>query len=102
MVSQLKIVAVTHEVAMELDRAVQTHGMGHSPHESYAVLLEEVDELWAEVKTNPRKNPMRNEHMREEAIQVAAMAVKFVLMLDEALTPVNISGVTQGMRHHQV
>lgn len=48
-----------------------------SPHEGYAILLEEVDELWDEVKINPEhRSHLR---MRAEAIQVAAMAIRFVL-----------------------
>lgn len=46
----------------------------NSAHEGYAVLLEEVDELWAEVK----RNPCDGARMREEAIQVAAMALAFI------------------------
>lgn len=45
-------------------------------HEGYAVLLEEVEELWAHVKTNQAKRDP--EEMRKEAIQVAAMAVRFI------------------------
>jgi hypothetical protein len=44
-----------------------------SPHEGYAVLLEEVDELKREVWTDGSKD-----RMRAEAIQVAAMALRFV------------------------
>jgi hypothetical protein len=39
------------------------------------VLLEEMDELWDEVKKNPRK---QKRYIREEAIQVAAMAIRLV------------------------
>jgi hypothetical protein len=46
----------------------------HGAHEGYAVILEELDELWAEVKAQVH-NPDR---MRKEALQVAAMAVRFV------------------------
>ena len=46
-----------------------------SAHEGYAVLAEEVDELWDEVKGN---HPERNARMRAEAIQVAAMALRFI------------------------
>ncbi len=46
----------------------------HTAHEGYAVLLEEVDELWEEVKKG------RKGTAREEAKQVAAMAVR--LMVD--------------------
>lgn len=45
-----------------------------SLHEAYAVLLEEVDELWDEIKHGGNKS-----YVREEAIQVAAMAVRLVL-----------------------
>lgn len=47
----------------------------NSAHEGYAVLAEEVDELWAHVKTNQRKRDLPA--MRKEAIQVAAMALRF-------------------------
>ena len=66
-------------IVAELQAATAANGDFHSAHEGYAVILEEVDELWDEVKLNPRKNPQRNAMMRKEAIQVAAMAVRFVL-----------------------
>ena len=53
----------------------------HSAHEGYAVLLEEVDELWDEIKGN--KKPGAYERMRKEAIQVGAMVLRFLVMLDE-------------------
>lgn len=59
-----------------MDRAKAKHGPQkfNSPHEGYAVLLEEVYELWDEV----RKSKHDKELMRKEAIQVAAMAVRFI------------------------
>lgn len=59
--------------AVELTRASEKFGAFASPHEGYAVLLEEVDELWAEVKKGDRKR------MKEEAVQVAAMALRFLV-----------------------
>ena len=49
----------------------------HSTHEGYAVLKEEVDELWSEIKTN-KTFDRANLLMVNEAVQVAAMAIKFV------------------------
>ena len=47
------------------------------PHEGYAVLLEEVDELWETVKSYKPSVGVTSD-MRKEAIQVAAMALRFV------------------------
>ncbi len=45
----------------------------NSAHEGFAVLLEEVDELWDEVKGN---DPVK---ARAECIQAATMAVRFLV-----------------------
>ncbi len=47
----------------------------NSAHEGYGVLLEEVDELWDQVKINQKRRDIAK--MRSEAIQVAAMALRF-------------------------
>lgn len=49
----------------------------NSAHEGYAVLLEEMDELWAHVKTNQKRRDLAA--MRAEALQVAAMALRFAI-----------------------
>ena len=44
----------------------------NSDHEGYAVIKEELEEVWEEIKKD-------NHHLaREEMTQVAAMAVKFI------------------------
>lgn len=49
----------------------------NSAHEAYAVLLEEMDELWDEVKV---KQGIRSEtKMKREAVQVAAMAIRLLM-----------------------
>jgi hypothetical protein len=48
-----------------------------SEHEGYAILLEEVDELWEAVKLN-QKNPERENLICKECIQVGAMALRFL------------------------
>jgi hypothetical protein len=64
-------------VAIELGHAIDRFGPMASPHEGYAVVLEELDELWAEVKDD--KSSDHRARMRAEAIQVAAMAVRFIV-----------------------
>ena len=66
--------AASDEAARELARARTLHGRVHGPHEGYAVILEELDELWDEV----RKRRPDMAAMRREAIQVAVMALRFV------------------------
>lgn len=59
-------------VCHEVSRAEIKYPSFNSPHEGYAVLKEEVDELWDAVKANNRKQA------RHEAVHVAAMAVRFL------------------------
>ncbi len=66
----------------ELNRATRLHGSFHNAHEGFAVLLEEVDELWDEVKKNPAKHPERTVKILAEATQVAAMAARLLVDLD--------------------
>lgn len=61
-------------VVAEVERATRMYGSFNSAHEGYAVLKEEVDELWDEIKNKRPDNSL----MEKEAIQVAAMAIRFV------------------------
>lgn len=63
------------EISNERDRAKANWPPFNSAHEGFAVLLEEVDELRAHVWTNQRRRDLPA--MRTEAIQVAAMALRF-------------------------
>lgn len=65
------------EAANELISAHLLFPEFNGGHEGYAVLLEEVEELWAEVKAS-KPHDRRLKQMRKEAIQVAAMALRFV------------------------
>lgn len=69
------------QVMREYFRALEKFGDFKNPHEGYAILLEEVDELWDEVKKNETNRDY--EQMEKEAKQVAAMAIKFMVMLKE-------------------
>jgi hypothetical protein len=75
----MKIAEVMNCVENEIRRAVSLHGPMKSLHEGYAVILEEMDELWDEVKLKAKlRDP---ENIREEAIQIAAMAARLVVDL---------------------
>ena len=65
-------------VRSEYMRATVKFGKFHNAHEGYAVLLEEVDELWDSVKLNQRI-PRRDTEIMHEAIQVAAMAIRIIV-----------------------
>lgn len=61
-------------VAKELSKAKTNHRPQSSVHEGFAILLEEVDEFWDEVK---KKQSVRNpEKMLAELVQVASSAQK--------------------------
>jgi hypothetical protein len=66
---------IAREVTDELTRACVSFDPMASPHEGYAVILEELDELWQHVKANTG----RSAAARDEAIQIAAMAMRYVL-----------------------
>ena len=69
--------SIAIEAVDELHAALAKYGPMLSAHEGWAVIFEEVDELWDEVKLKPSQ--VSKERMRKEAIQVAAMAMRFVL-----------------------
>lgn len=65
---------VWEELSDELDRAQGKFPMFNSPHEGWAVIREELDELWEHV----RANTGRSEEARHEALQIAAMALRYI------------------------
>lgn len=67
---------VFQEVADELERAERAHKPMHSPHEGLAVIREEYQELEREVFRRQEKHDKKA--MRAEAVQLAAMAIRFV------------------------
>lgn len=77
---------VLQEVAQEVSRAVAKWEPLNSPHEGYAVILEELEELWEHV----RADTARGAEARTEAVHVAAMAVRYAA----ELTPPPIASST--------
>lgn len=66
------------EIKTELEKGIRLHGLNVSTHESYAILLEEMDELWDEIK----KRFQDKTAIKEEAIQVSAMALKLIISME--------------------
>lgn len=62
------------EVKAELRVARTKHGPMSSHHEAYAVILEELDEYWEEVRK--RRSERDPQAMRAELVQIAAMAAR--------------------------
>jgi hypothetical protein len=69
-----------NDVYGEIAQARQIFPPFNSAHEGYAVLLEEVNELWEEIKIKRVNRDAKA--LRDEARQVAAMAV--CLMVEAA------------------
>ncbi len=67
---------------VEVIRARQLFPAMNSAHEGYAVILEELDELWGHVKMKQSKRDYAA--MRKEAVQVAAMALAFIVEICDA------------------
>lgn len=65
------------DATVELTAATASWPAFNSAHEAFSVLAEEVDELWDHVKVNQKRRDLAA--MRKEALQVAAMALRFAL-----------------------
>lgn len=63
-------------IEVEYEFATSKFGSFNSAHEGYAVILEELEELKAEVFK--KKDARDINRMRKDAIQVATMAIRFV------------------------
>ncbi len=67
------------ELVKEMKRGRDKFGAYNSRHEAWAVIREEVDELWSEVKSKDRGENAD----AAEALQVAATALRYVLEFSE-------------------
>ena len=63
-----------YDVHLELINARKEHPAMHSGHEGWAVIKEELDELWEEVRKRDQDRAARY----LEAKQTAAMAIRFM------------------------
>jgi hypothetical protein len=77
-VEQAKQIDILMEIQDEFQNARLKFKPMRGPHEGYAVILEEFEEMWDEIKKNDR------EETRKEAIQVGAMILAFILEVCDA------------------
>lgn len=64
-------------VSEEFGRAINKNSPFNSAHEGYAVIKEELDELWEEVRK--KRGDRDKEKLLKEAIQVSAMGLRFAV-----------------------
>ena len=64
------------QIENEFLRASDLYPDLHSNHEAYAVIKEEVDELWDAIKKH--KGTKGNNQIKAELIQVGAMVVRYL------------------------
>lgn len=80
---------VTDRVLAELEAALQAHHQFNGAHEAWAVIYEEVEELKSSVfwdrKTRTDAEWVRR--MEHEAVQIAAMALRFLLEVPRCYQP---------------
>jgi hypothetical protein len=69
----LKTDLMVTKIIEEMGRATREYGAFRSTHEGYAVIKEELEELWEEIKKNNAVN------VNAEALQLAAMTLKFLV-----------------------
>lgn len=80
------------DIVRELTSATDRYGEFHSTHEGYAVILEEMDELWEKIKQ--RRGDSAAAY--GELIQVAAMCVRYAIDLVPDETIKTFRGRTHG------
>jgi len=79
---------IQEQVNEEVEKALQTYGNFNSTHEAYAVLKEEVDELWDVVKKNTERvygtHEWKTKALIPELIQIAAIAIRTATELENS------------------
>jgi len=68
---------ILEDIKKEFEFATNKYGSFNSLHEAYAIVLEEMNELWVEVK-EAQKKPEHIKLAKKEAIQVATMAIRLI------------------------
>lgn len=76
---------IVNLILTELERAIKIHSNFKNFHEGYAVLLEEVQEFWDDVKKYKYNESFEQvevlKRMEKELIQIAAMSIKNIILV---------------------
>lgn len=75
MSDKVQVQIAVKQIEQEALDAITQFPAFNSGHEGWAVIKEELDELWDEVRAYPNADPNK---MAKEAIQIGAMAARFV------------------------
>jgi len=78
-----KLELIIKAVRKEFDYATRKFKPYNSAHEGYAVIKEEFDELWDEIKNNKKSGA--EDRQMNEALQVSVTAIRFIYDLDKVL-----------------
>jgi hypothetical protein len=81
--------ALLSDIREEVIRSTAKYRPMRSAHEGYAILREEVDEMWDAIKANELWEA------RREALQVAAMAIRFLI---DVRTPEQANNTRDGRK----
>jgi len=74
---------IATEAINEAYRAIAKYKRDYSScHEFYGVLLEEIEELWDEIKKNDQSRDF--DKMRKEAVQCIAVILRFIKQIDNS------------------
>jgi len=68
------------QIEKEHSRAISKFPPFRSKHEGYAIIKEELEELWTGIKSNKIQYP-DDDHVTVEALQTATMALRFLVDL---------------------
>lgn len=74
-----KMEAVLWEIKDECEVGIEKFQKMNSQHEGYAIIMEEMDELWSEIKKKQAEYDLPAQ--RKEAVQAAAMLLRIIVEL---------------------
>jgi hypothetical protein len=83
-------------IISEYNHTITKHAPFHSTYEGWALIKQEVDELWEEIKKEG--NGGSKEVMLKEAAQIGAMAMRFIIDLSIDDKPVKMSPIADGKK----